>query len=192
MLDLLLAEDVPHAVSPYLYMAAFSGTLLVVFWALAQMRFGKQPGLGFDFIGRMGFSLFHAFLSALRQASLAVFVVGFVGLCGDLARRPPEKTLHVALVAGAVTLVAAYWVPNALAHLDIRARRVVPAEGQLCIVIEPIPTKGSGYGKVRIRDGGRTADFIAASTGAAFDEGTRVRILQIGEDGHVEVGSELF
>jgi hypothetical protein len=189
---LLIAELVVLAVSAYLYIATFSGTLLVAFWALAQMHFGKQPGLGYDPIGHKGANLVHTLLSAFRQASLAVFVVGFVGLCGELTRRTPEKTLTVALIAGAVTLVAAYWVPGVLAQLDNNARRIPASEGQLCIVTEPIPARGSGFGKVRIRDGGRSADYVAESVGTAFDEGTRVRIIHVGENGHVEVGSELF
>jgi hypothetical protein len=108
-------------------------------------------------------------------------------MTAEIAHRPPEKTLTLALFAGAVTLIAAYLVPRALSRLNALASRLAATEGQLCIVIETIPPRGAGSGKVRARKGGRTANLIAESTSAEFGEGIRVRIVRITEDGHVEV-----
>jgi hypothetical protein len=178
-------------VSPYVYLLVFSGTLLVISFALSQLHFGKQQGLGYDYVGRMGANLLHVLLSYLRPASFALAVTGLVGWTAEIAHRPPEKRLTLALCAGAVTLIAAYSVPAALCRLDARAKRLPATENQLCVVIDTIPPKGSGFGKVRARKDNRTADFVAESTGAEFGVGMRVRIVNVIEGGHVEVGPDV-
>jgi hypothetical protein len=176
--------------SAYTSLTILGGTILAISLALGYLRFGREPGLGHDPVGRGGANLLHSLLLRWRGAASAMLVAGIVGMAGDLTQQPPASTLIISLVAAVGTALFMIFVPQTLNQLNAQALELQPEVGLLCIVRETIPATGGGFGKVRARKGAHVAEFVAESVSGELGEGFRVRIVSVLADGRVTVTGE--
>src|SRR5262249_23696742 len=134
-----------------------------------------------------GANLAHAILAYARPASIGILVTGSVGLLGELAGQPPPRTAGTAVAVGLLAAMAASWLPPALNELSRRGARLQPQVGQFGIAVETVPADGTGFGAVRVTEGGKHGDFLAQCSGGEVARGFRVRVVAVLGDERVLV-----
>jgi hypothetical protein len=177
-------------VSPYVFLAGFGATFLIISYALTYFRFDKEPGFGYDPIGRRGANLASSILKPLRPGFAAMLVAGVIGFVGHLAQQPALKIFVSASIAGVFTFIVVAYLPDVLKRLNAEATELPAAVGLLCIVEETVPAAGAGLGKVRVREGAKTAVFVAHTEGEELAEGFRARIAIVVDETHVGIVPE--
>jgi hypothetical protein len=180
----------PTPVSPYIFCAGAGVLFLLASWLLGYFGFGKQPGLGHDSVGHRAANLAHDLLFLARPLAVALLVCGLVGFAGSLREEQGPRNLLTALLAGMCAFIVSYLLPTALAGLNAQASQAHPEVGALCLILQDIPGRLDGFGKVRIRQGGKKGDFLAQTAGDTLSAGFRAVVVAVLDDLQLEVAAE--
>ncbi len=173
----------------YTWCATIAGVLflgqfvLSLLGAVDDFDFDTGDADGFDHGG----TTFAGYFS-FRAVTAAVTVFGLAGLGASRELADPNRSLLIALAAGAGVFVGVGYLLSAMTRLNASGNvDANAAVGRSANVYLTVPSEKSGQGKVTLELQGRTVEFRAVTDGEALPTGAAVTITSFQSPGVVEV-----
>ena len=171
----------------YLEVAAIGGVLLAIGFMMGWLGFSRQPGIGHDPVGHRGANLVQEILALNWRFTLLPLVFGLTGLAGQANELGEPLTMNVAIGVTTIALAISFWLPFYLQRLEKEAARHMPLLGQPGVVLQTVPERFSGTGRVLLRAREQEVEFLAVTSGPELANAASIVLVKRIDKDTVEV-----